>query len=155
MWMKPLVNVDPDVMFFRSRYNSLKSDEQQLLLDLGAISGFKATSDLPQWMNAREIESLREFLESDIEIQKVNRYQYKVSGRVVDFNPAIPLHTHRNIPVWFAQHAGFLKVARRQILPAILESLKHNHEMKWLLYPLATSLSMFAAFGSHSDAATL
>ena len=153
MWMKPLVNVDPDVMFFRSRYNSLKSDEQQLLLDLGRISGFKATSDLPQWMNAREIESLRDFLESDVEVEKVNRYQYGIGGRIADFNPAIPLHAHRNFPVWLAQNLGFLKVVRRQVLPAILESLKHNHEKGWLLYPLATSLSLFAAFGNHPDAA--
>ena len=155
LWMKPLVNIDPDVMFFRSRFNALKSHEQQLLLDLGNITGFKATSDLPQWMNAREIESLREFLESDAAVRRVNRYQYEVSSRLVDFNHAVPLHTHRNFPVWLAQNLGLLKIARHQVLPAILESLKHNHEMRWLLYPLATSISMFAAFGSHSDAATL
>ena len=155
LWMKPLVNVDPDVMFFRSRYNSLKADERQLLLDLGTITGFKATSDLPQWMSAREMESMREFLESDVEVQKVNRYQYGIGGRIADFNSAIPLHSHRNFPVWLAQNMGFLKVARRQVLPAIFESLKHSRELRWLLYPLATSLSTFAAFGSHSDAATL
>jgi alpha-galactosidase len=153
LWMKPLVNIDPDVMFFRSRHNALRSNEQQLLLDLGNISGFKATSDLPQWMKAREVESLREFLESDVEVQKVNRYQYMVNGRLVDFNPAVPLPAHRNFPVWLAQNLGFLKVARHQVLPAILESLKHNHEMRWLLYPLITSLSMFTAAGNHPDAA--
>ncbi len=155
MWMKPLVNIDPDVMFFRSRYNALKSDEQQLLLDLGLITGFKATSDLPQWMNAREVEALREFLEADVEVQKVSRYEYQVNTRAVDFNPVVPLHMHRNFPVWLAQNLGLLKIVRHQVLPAIRESLKHHHEMRWLLYPLATSLSIFAAFGSHSDAATL
>jgi alpha-galactosidase len=50
LWLKPLVNVDPDVMFFRSKYNWLKPHENQLLQDLGTISGFKATSDLPQWL---------------------------------------------------------------------------------------------------------
>jgi len=145
LWMKSLVNIDPDVMFFRSRSNALKPHEQQLLQDLGTISGFKATSDLPQWMNAQEVEALREFLELDIEVQKVNRYQYQINGRIVDFSPAIPLHEHRNVPVWIAQNLGFLKIARHQVLPAILESLKHNGEMGWVFYPLSASLSIFAA----------
>jgi len=140
MWMKPLVNIDPDVMFFRSKYNWLKPHEQQLLLDLGTISGFKATSDLPQWMNRRDVESLREFLESDIEVKKTARYKYQIDGREVDFSPAIPLPAHRDISVWLAQNLGFLKIARHQVLPAILESLKHNNEMNWLFYPLFTSL---------------
>lgn len=155
LWMKPLVNVDPDVMFFRSRHNALKSDEQQLLLDLGTITDFKATSDLPQWMNEGEIQSLREFLESGVEVQKLDRYQYKVNERVVDFEPAVPLHTHRNFPVWFAQNLGLLKIARHQVLPAILECLKHDYEIRWLLYPLATSLSIFAALGNHPDATAM
>jgi alpha-galactosidase len=155
LWMKPLVNIDPDVMFFRSRYNALKPHEQQLLLDLGSITGFKATSDLPQWMTKREVEALREFLESEFDVQKLSRYQYKINGRETDFSPAIPLHPHRNFPVWIAQNLGFLKVAKHQVLPAILESLKHNHEMEWLLYPLVTSLSLFASGGNHPDAASM
>ena len=155
LWMKPLVNIDPDVMFFRSKYNALKPYEQQLLLDLGMITDFKATSDLPQWMNAREVESLREFLESDAEVRRLDRYQYKVNGRLVDFQPAVPLHTHRNFPVWLAQNLGFLKIARHQVLPAVMECLKHDYEIRWLLYPLATSLSVFAALGNHPDATVL
>ena len=153
LWMKPLVNIDPDVMFFRSRYNTLEPHEQQLLVDLGTITGFKATSDLPQWMNAEEIKSLREFLESDPAVQNISRYRYKIDGREMDFSPAVPLHPHRNFPVWIAQNLGFLKVARHQILPAVLESLKHYHEIEWLLYPLVASLSMFASGGNHPDAA--
>ena len=140
MWLKSLVNIDPDVVFFRSRHNALKLHERQLLQDLGTITGFKATSDLPQWMNAREVKSLRDFLESDIEVKKITRYKYQVDGREVDFSAAIPMHAHRNVPVWIAQNLGFLKIARHQVLPAILESLKHNHEMNWLFYPLSTSL---------------
>ena len=140
MWLKSLVNIDPDVMFFRSRHNALKLHERQLLQDLGTITGFKATSDLPQWMNVQEVKSLRDFLESDIEVKKTTRYKYQVDGREVDFSAAIPMHAHRNVPVWIAQNLGFLKIARHQVLPAILESLKHNHEMGWLFYPLFTSM---------------
>ena len=140
MWLKSLVNIDPDVMFFRSRHNALKLHERQLLQDLGTITGFKATSDLPQWMNVQEVKSLRDFLESDIEVKKTTRYKYQVDGREVDFSAAIPMHAHRNVPVWIAQNLGFLKIARHQVLPAILESLRHNHEMGWLFYPLFTSM---------------
>lgn len=140
MWLKSLVNIDPDVMFFRSRHNALKLHERQLLQDLGTITGFKATSDLPQWMTTQEVKSLRDFLESDIDVKKITRYKYQVDGREVDFSAAIPMHAHRNVPVWIAQNLGFLKIARHQVLPAILESLKHNHEMNWLFYPLSTSL---------------
>ena len=55
LWLKPLINIDPDVMYFRSKHNALKPYQKQLLLDLGMITGFKATSDLPQWMNAVRI----------------------------------------------------------------------------------------------------
>jgi alpha-galactosidase len=145
LWLKSIVNIDPDVMFFRSKHNALKSHEQQLLLDLGTISGFKATSDLPQWMNRQELDTLREFLEAEVQIQKISRYKYQLDGREVDFSPAIPLAEHRHVPIWLAQNLGRLKMARHQALPAILESLKHNHKKRWIFYPLATSLSIFAA----------
>ncbi len=140
LWLNSLVNIDPDVMFFRSRHNALKGNERQLLQDLGTITGFKATSDLPQWMNRQEVQSLRNFLESDLEVKKTSRYKYQVDSREVDFSAAMPMHPHRNVPVWLAQNLGFLKIAKHQVLPAILESLKHNHEMNWLFYPLSTSL---------------
>jgi alpha-galactosidase len=144
MWMKSIVNVDPDVMFFRTRHNALMPHEKQLLLDLGTISGFKATSDLPQWMQRKDLESLREFLETEIHIHKISRYKYQLNGREVDFSPAMPLPAHRNVPVWMAQNWGLLKIVRRQALPAILESLKHNNKKMWVFYPLATSISSFA-----------
>jgi hypothetical protein len=91
-------------------------------------------------MNRQEVQSLRNFLESDIEVKKTTRYKYQVDGREVDFSAAMPMHPHRNVPVWLAQNLGFLKIAKHQVLPAILESLKHNHEMNWLFYPISTSL---------------
>ena len=143
LWLSPIVNIDPDVMFLRSKHNALKPDEQQLLLDLGTISGFKATSDLPQWMNRQNLDSLREFLETDVSIHKISRYKYQINDREVDFSAVMPLPEHRHVPVWFAQNLGLLKIARHQVLPAIIESLKHNNKKTWLFYPLATSLSTF------------
>ena len=150
-WLKPIVNVDPDVMFFRSRYNKLKTQERQLLQDLGVISEFKATSDLPQWMNEQDIDKLRAFLENEPRVEQLSRYRFKIDGRETDFEPVMPLHAHRSFPVWFAQNMGFLKIARHQAIPAILESLRHNHEMHWLFYPVVTSLARFAAHHPPSD----
>jgi alpha-galactosidase len=141
LWMKPLVNIDPDVMFFRSRHNALQPHEKQLLLDLGTITGFKATSDLPQWMNERDVASLHDFMDTESNIRKISRYKYQINGRIVDFSPAIPAHAHRNVPVWLARNLGILKVAKHQAFPAMRESLRHYNEMSWLFYPLATSLS--------------
>jgi hypothetical protein len=140
-WMKPLVNIDPDVIFIRSKHNALKSHEKQLLLDLGTISGFKATSDLPQWMNGQDVQSLLEYLETDIDVRKLSRYKYQLGNREVDFSSAVPLSKHFNMPIWLARNLGFIKIFKHQILPAILESLRHSNEAAWLLYPLFTSIT--------------
>ena len=145
LWLQPIVNADPDVMFFRSKHNALKPHEKHLLLNLGALSGFKATSDLPQWMSREDLDTLRVFLETDYTVRKISRYKFQINDHEVDFSPAMPLPKHRHIPVWIAQNMGFLKIAKHHMLPAILESLKHNNKKAWLLYPLATSLSTFAA----------
>jgi len=122
LWLKPLVNIDPDVMYFRSKHNSLKLHEQQLLQDLGTLTGFKATSDLPQWWEESEKEKVRDFLTADSTVQKMKRYEYQIDGREVDFNPAIPIPiSNMGIPIWLAKFIGIMKIAWRQILPAVKE----------------------------------
>lgn len=121
-WLKPLVNIDPDVAYFRSKYNALKPRENQLLQDLGTITGFKATSDLPQWWTSSEREKVREFLESTPTVEKMSRYEYRIDGREVDFNRAIPIPaSNMEVPVWLAKFSGKLKIAWHQVLPAIWE----------------------------------
>jgi alpha-galactosidase len=125
LWLSPLVNVDPDVMFFRSRHNWLQPGENQLLQDLGTLCGFKATSDLPQWMEASDRIRLRAFLETDPAVEKRKRYCYRIEGREVDFSSAVPLPVpDKNIPAWLARNLGLLNIVRRQALPAIFESLR-------------------------------
>ncbi|HLO13377.1 MAG TPA: glycoside hydrolase family 36 protein [Anaerolineales bacterium] len=127
LWLSPIVNIDPDIVFFRSRYNALKPHEKQLLQDLGTISGFKATSDLPQWLNALEKEALRDFLESSPSVQKKNRYEYQIAGRRVDFRSAVSMpSSNKNIPIWLAKNLGLLKIGIYQALPAIWESFSHT-----------------------------
>lgn len=123
LWLHPLVNVDPDVIFFRSQYNALKPHERQLLQDLGMISGFKATSDLPQWLSTSEKGLLRAFLESTPQVHKKRRYEYQIDERMADFRAAIPIPTSTTaIPVWLAKNLGLLKMVVFQALPAIWNS---------------------------------
>ncbi len=63
LWLKDLIHIDPDVLYFRSRHNHLKKDQRQYLQDLVSITGFKATSDLPFWLKAEESRNLYSFLE--------------------------------------------------------------------------------------------
>ena len=124
LWLKSIINVDPDVLYFRSRHNMLKPQEKQLLLDLGNISGFKATSDLPQWMDVSELDNVREYLEADPTVQKINRYEYQVNSRVVDFSQSVPIPTSNlGVPVWMAKYAGMIKMGLHQVLPAIFASI--------------------------------
>jgi alpha-galactosidase len=123
LWLKSLVNIDPDVLYFRSKYNALKPHEQQLLEDIGTITGFKATSDLPQWWTESEREKVWDFLEADPTVRRIRRYEYQINGRDVDFHPAIPIpSSDLGIPIWLAKYTGMLKIAWHQVLPAIIES---------------------------------
>lgn len=123
LWLSPLVNVDPDVMFFNTRHNKLSRNETQLLQDLGTISRFKATSDLPHWLKKAEMDALRDYLESTPTVHKKNRYEYQVDGHSVDFSPAVPIESSdKNIPIWLAKNLGLLKIVRHQAFPAIRES---------------------------------
>jgi alpha-galactosidase len=125
LWLSPLVNIDPDVMFFRSKHNALKSYENRLLQDLGIISGFKATSDLPQWLSSSDKKTLRKYLASNPTIQKKKRYEYDIDGRAVDFTPAVPISSsNTNIPIGLAKNLGLLKIIWHQAIPAILKSWK-------------------------------
>lgn len=123
LWLKPLVNIDPDVMFFRSKHNALKRHEKQLLQDLGAITGFKATSDLPQWLTDEETAALKHFLESAFQIERVGRYEFTINGRKTDFTSVVPIpKSTANVPVWLAKNLGLLKIIRYEVLPAIVGS---------------------------------
>ncbi len=125
LWLNPLVNTDPDVIFFRTKFNWLKTPEKQLLADLGSISNFRATSDLPQWLDKAQKAELRQYLEATPQIQKISRYVYQIDGRKIDFSTKIPLQTGAQVPVWIARNLGLLKIIIRQALPALWESRRY------------------------------
>ncbi len=88
-WLNPLVDIDPDVVYFRSKFCSLKTEQKILSQDLGQITGFKAVSDLPDWLNTLERDALRSFLGSNPTVEQLDWYRFRLDGRVVDFREAI------------------------------------------------------------------
>jgi hypothetical protein len=71
--------------------NSLTQEHRMLLQNLACICGFKATSDLPQWMTSTEHEELRSFLSAKPNVTRTGRYNFQVDDRMVDFTSAVKL----------------------------------------------------------------
>ncbi len=103
LWLSPVVHTDPDVLYFRTNNASLTAEHKRLLQDLGRISGFKATSDLPEWLSDEERRDLRSLLESQDEVKRTGRYTFSINGREVDFSPAmdVPHPAGAANPAWY------------------------------------------------------
>jgi len=126
LWLAPLVHIDPDVIYFRSRHNALKPREKALLRDLGLISGFKANSDLPGWLKPAEHNALREFLEAHPAVTRQGRTQFRIDDREIDFAPAIRLPRPTRFPTFLAKYLGLINLGIYEMLPAILEIRKNR-----------------------------
>lgn len=87
LWLRPLVHTDPDVAYFRTRYNLLNPAQRAVLQDLALVSGFKATSDPPEWLDGEEREQLKEWLEANPPLEQTGPYTFKIGEREVDFQP--------------------------------------------------------------------
>lgn len=86
LWLRPLIHVDPDVVFFRSRYNLLTPSQKQTLQDLAQVAGFLATSDPPAWLDEAEQAQVVAFLQAQPETSRLGRYRFQLDGRTVDFD---------------------------------------------------------------------
>jgi alpha-galactosidase len=122
LWLHPLVHADPDVIFFRSIHNGLKPHEKDFLLQLGQIAGFKATSDIPQWLTPYERQLLREFLENEPKVKRLDRYLFRVDGKEVDFEPLLPLPGPAKVPAKLATILGLYDMLAHEILPSVMAS---------------------------------
>jgi len=89
LWLKPIVNTDPDVVYFQSHNNSLTHQQKDLLKNLAEISEFKATSDLPSWLTTTERQELQTFLVSDPIIKYCGQYNYLINGIKCDYSEFI------------------------------------------------------------------
>ncbi len=91
LWLNPLLHIDPDVIYFRSKECSLTNKQKALLQNLALICDFKATSDLPQWLTPDERKSLHTFLESNPKAKQISRNAFQIDDQIVDFSTAMPL----------------------------------------------------------------
>jgi alpha-galactosidase len=124
LWLQPVVHTDPDVVDFRSRNNALSCEQMACLRDLGLLSRFKSTSDIPAWLTPAECHELRDFLASSPQIERLDRYCFRINDRKVDFTPLIPLPGPKRFPAKLATILGLLDMTVHEAIPAILESFK-------------------------------
>ena len=89
LWQAPLLEVDPDVVYFRSRLSLLTDQQLAWLRDLADICGFRAVSDPPSWLSAEELASMTAYLTARPQVRRLDRYRYRLDGREVDFRPAV------------------------------------------------------------------
>jgi alpha-galactosidase len=122
LWLQPLIHTDPDVVYFRSRYNSLTSGQNEYLKAAGAVSKFIATSDLPIWLTEAEKTDLAKYLEQAPSIHQTGRYLYEIDGKRVDFNPVMPIPSPRNVPAKLGIICGLYNMLIQELLPAYLAS---------------------------------
>ncbi|MBI3162279.1 MAG: alpha-galactosidase [Chloroflexi bacterium] len=109
LWLKPLLHIDPDVVYFESMENSLTFEQKTLLQNLALVCEFKATSDLPQWMTKDEYEHLRSYLNTNPEIRQAGRYIFEIDGRRVDFTSATQLpETAKGLSALWGAFLGWL-----------------------------------------------
>lgn len=89
LWHQPLAEVDPDIVYFRSRLNLLTDQQMAWLRDLADICRFRAVSDPPSWLTPSELADMTSYLSAQPEIRRLGRYEYTIDGRKADFTTAI------------------------------------------------------------------
>lgn len=99
LWQAPLLEVDPDVVYFRSRLNLLTEQQQSWLRDLADICGFRAVSDPPGWLHPDELEAMTTYLAHRPQVRRLGRYRFTIDGRDVDFGPAVAPETEQRYPI--------------------------------------------------------
>jgi alpha-galactosidase len=88
LWLGSLLDIDPDVVYFRSRSNLLSARQRQLLVHLAQACGFLSTSDPWSWLSEEERSALAEFLHTRLPVERLSRYRVRLDGTVVDFGAA-------------------------------------------------------------------
>ena len=96
LWQAPLIEIDPDIVYFRSKLNLLNEQQLTWLRDLADICNFHAISDPPGWLTPPQLEAMSRYLGDRREVIQLERYRFSIDGREVDFSQAIaPSQNHR------------------------------------------------------------
>lgn len=126
LWLQPIIHTDPDVVYFRSNHNALTRQQKEILWDLGFLSHFKSTSDIPAWLTPAERLELGVFFNTNPQIERLARYVYRINDRQVDFAPFIPIPSPKKFPARLALVLGLYDMVVHEAAPAILESFKQH-----------------------------
>lgn len=89
LWQARLLEVDPDVVYFRRRFNLLTDQQLSWLRDVADLCGFHAVSDPPGWLTAEELDAMAKYLNRQPQVRQTDRYRFSIDGREVDFSSAI------------------------------------------------------------------
>ena len=89
LWLRGLIGLDPDVVYFQRRQNLLTPEQRQWLLDCATLSGFRAVSDLPDWLEPADRDAVRDYLASRPSTRQLSRYRHAIDERIVDFSAAV------------------------------------------------------------------
>ncbi|GGN02035.1 alpha-galactosidase [Thermus composti] len=89
LWLMGNVHVDPDVVYFRSRFNLLRLEERRLQEALAHLTGFKATSDPPSWLLEEERAALERFLSEEGKVRRLGPYRFSLQGEELDYAPLL------------------------------------------------------------------
>lgn len=89
LWLTQLLELDPDVVFFRTKFNLLDNQQKRYLLALAHITKFKSTSDPVEWLDKAEKSQMINFLGRHSKVVQLSRYVFEIDGKAVDFEDVL------------------------------------------------------------------
>lgn len=96
VWMRTLVDCDPDVVYARTRGSLLSPEANAVTQDLARVTGVLGCSDPASWLTEEEASAMAalcaEFNGGRPDVEQLGRYVFRVNGRRVDFEPWINPH---------------------------------------------------------------
>lgn len=87
-WLRPLIDIDPDVAYFRTRGSLLSPEVNELTADAALACGFAQCSDPASWLTDEEREKVAAWTRAarTASSKQIGRYAYAIDGRQVDFD---------------------------------------------------------------------
>ncbi|MDY5148898.1 alpha-galactosidase [Actinotignum sanguinis] len=89
-WLKPLLDCDPDVAYFRTRGSLLSPEVNALTADAALACEFAQCSCPAAWLSEEEKAAVRawttRFRGAPV-VRQLGRYRFEINGEVIDFDP--------------------------------------------------------------------
>lgn len=96
VWLKDIIEPDPDVVFFRTHGSLLSPEVNQVSHDLARVCGVLSCSDPDSWLLPEQRQLVKEICEEFIpessqtpKVTRLSRYRFQIGSRLVDFEPWI------------------------------------------------------------------